>query len=144
VNMLNERLIEQCESSCKAELDRIIHGYSELESNSLLHFDTGLLSNLLALYILTPFLISVTANFASVKLNSRWIREQPARNLRRAIQERIGSEVRIGDPAMKEECVIIVEELLKPYGVSREDARRIIDLLTTTVAEPPQYPGRDA
>jgi len=132
---LTEELSNRWLTVCKAELAAELHTDPPNRIHTELHFDATVLLELLARQVLLPFVVSVTAGSTIAALKARWIKDQPVEKLNSGVAERFGQEVRLGDDRVREECILLVEELLKPYGVTREKARRIVETMEVTCSE---------
>jgi hypothetical protein len=141
---LTEQLSNRWLTICKRELTS---GRSDDHSSQVhteLHFDAPVLLELLARQVLLPFVVSVTAGSTVTALKARWIKDQPVEKLRSEVTAHLGQGIRLGDNRVREECILLVEELLKPYGVTRDQARRIVGSMEATFSEnetgPPRAP----
>lgn len=132
--VLTEELKDRWLSLCEAEIQSMLSGDASTDPREL-RFETAALSQLLALQVLLPFSISVAAGTTVAIVKSKWIKEQPAATLQSELSARLGQGLRLGDRVRREECILVVEDLLKPYGVSREQARRVVDLLESATTE---------
>jgi hypothetical protein len=140
---LTEELANRCLSVCESEVAAVLSAGTGSEPEGRLHFDASVLLHLLARQVLVPFVVSVTAGTTVAKLKAKWVKDQPVQKLKSEVTARLGQEIRIGDANVREECVLLVEDLLKPYGVTRDKARDIVDLLEATANSEQQRDTRE-
>lgn len=130
---LTQELVERCLEVSRAEVEKAIAD-DDSGGPERLHLLVPALLAVTAWKVLVPFLVSVSAGVASAAITARWIREQSVKGLKEMLQERMGQRIRIDDTRI-EESVLLIEEVLKPFGVDRDKARRIVDVLVSTVSE---------
>lgn len=131
--VLTEELTHRFLNVCEAEIQSLLRGSDERDPEDL-HFETAALSQLLSLQVLVQFVVALAAGTTVAIIKSKWIKDQPADQLQRELTSRFGQGLRVGDAARKEECILVVEDLLKPYGVNRDQARKIVDQLEAAAA----------
>jgi len=136
VTFFTTELSDRCLSACLRELRFALSTDVGREKQTELHFPAPPeLLDLLAWRVLIPFIVSVTAGSTVASLKARWIKDQPSKNLKDEATARLGHEIRLGDTNTREECILLVEELLKPYGVTRDKARKIVESMEATIDE---------
>jgi hypothetical protein len=133
--IVTTELMEKCLNVCRSEVARAFGPDAQGAERKSLHMDATAIIGLLVWKIVAPFFVSVTAGVTAAALNAQRIKEQNVRGLKEMIQERMGQKIRI-DPTRIEECVLLIEEVLQPFDVDRDKARRIVDVLVATASEP--------
>jgi len=118
--IVTQELIEECLNVCRIE---IVREFAEdnLRDQSL-HMDAMATLDPLVWKIVAPFIASLSAAVSAAAINARRVKEQDVQGLKEMIQERMGQKIRF-DPARVEECVLLIEEILKPFDVDRDKAR---------------------
>jgi hypothetical protein len=131
--VLTEELTRRFQDVCEARIESLLRGSEEPDAEDL-HFESAALSQLLALQVLVQFVVSLAAGTTVAIIKSKWIKDKPADQLQHELTSRFGQGLRVGDAARKEECILVIEELLMPYGVTRDQARQIVEQLETAAS----------
>ena len=134
MQIMTPKLLGKCLAACREELSRTLSADGQGEPNKSLHMDASALLDITAWRILTPFIVSLSAGVTAAAINSKWIMRQPIKGLQQTLEERVGQPIRV-DPARTEECVILIEEILRPFAANRAQARKIVEVLTSTAQD---------
>ncbi len=140
MQILTDELVDRCFNECRKEVANVLGGAEQPKDDRSLHMDPTAILAVLAWKVLAPFVVSLSASVSAAAINAKRIQGQSVKGLKEMIQERVGQPIRI-DPTRVEECVILVQEILQPFGVDREKARRIVDVLLSTATGSGNAPG---
>jgi len=140
MQILTDELVDRCFNECRKEVANVLGAEEQRKDDRSLHMDPTAILAIVAWKVLVPFVVSLSASVSAAAINAKLIKGQSVKGLKEMIQERVGQPIRI-DPTRVEECVILVEEILQPFGVDREKARRIVDVLVSTATASGNAPG---
>lgn len=133
--IVTANLIAETHNLCVQELTRAISGCMPEEEGNRLALDVSGALQVLAWRLLVPMFIGVTSKIAADKLTARRFKEKSVSELKADALATVGKTMDVGNPDRLEECVIVIEELLKPFQVTRQQARDIIKLLVTRIQQ---------
>jgi hypothetical protein len=128
-------LIEGAYDICVQELTRLTSEQESGDENRLKLDVIGIIP-ILAWQVVVPFLISLTAGLAGYKLSSKQIKKKSVAELKNSAIDTIGKIISLENPDDREESVILIEELLQPFRITRQQAREIVRLLTDKIEQP--------
>jgi hypothetical protein len=81
--------------------------------------------------LIDEFVVSLSASVTAAAVYARRTKEKDIRGLKEMIQERMGQKIHL-DPMRIEECVLLIEEVLKPFDIDPDKARKIVKILVAT------------
>src|SRR5262249_42708803 len=139
MQVLTDELVVRCFNECRKEVANVLGAGEQDKVDRSLHMDPSAILDIVAWKIVAPFVVSVFASVSAAAINAKRIKEQSVKGLKEMIQERMGQPILI-DSTRVEESVILVEEILQPFGVNRDKARRIVDVLVSTASESGKAP----
>ena len=128
--------IESSSAVCIKELQRTVEDTASSEVRlRALRFDGGPVLSILAWQIVGPFIVGVLSGLSIEGLKA-W-RAQAAglstEEIKKKVYSKVGESIEFQNDNKREECVLLVEELLSPFGVDRSQARKIIETLRNNV-----------
>ncbi|MFL5382458.1 MAG: hypothetical protein ACJ8GN_08120 [Longimicrobiaceae bacterium] len=127
---LTHESIEDLHHLCSEELARVMKS----SRGSTLKMDIGSYAATVAWQILVPFVLAVSARLTADRIAARDLRKKNTDELKRLAHSGAGARIAVEDSGRYEECVLVVEELLKPFEVSRAEAREIVSVLASRVS----------
>jgi hypothetical protein len=134
---INNELLERLHNSCVAELSQVMSA-SFPEDSPVLKLDAVAALSLIAWQIVVPFVVAASATVAAQKLTADKVKKQSASELKQLVTQMLGARINVEDDTSFEECVLLVQELLEPFQVTRPQARQIIEHLRAKTIEPPE------
>ena len=127
--LLSESLLESSVELTKDFVAPIISSCRG-DQKKTLKLDSAMFVDVIVIQILLPMLISVTSAVISAKLIDK---NKPMEELTKELRALIGKTVFPVDSQKKEELTGIVEENIRTFGASREQARILVELIVDKI-----------
>jgi len=124
--LVTEQLIEELHANSIETLKHVV-GTRHSVSGEKLNLDADAFIDLLAWQIVLPFLLSLAAGLTIEIM--KLLKDRSKAELREEAEKTVGLPLELSDAHKTEQCVAVVEELLKPLGVDLEGARQLVKAL---------------
>ena len=131
-SIVTKDTIKKSHQKCLHELNQFISLKMPKEDQAFKFSDPTFLS-VLAWQILVPLFVSITGGLVVNKFSVKNLKHKPLSSLKQDLESTLGKEINLKNKADLEECIILVEGLLKPLGIKRQQARDIVTLLTSSL-----------
>jgi hypothetical protein len=113
---------------CKAK--SLLAGESNSDNLLVLHLDAGPIIDVVVFKVLIPILTGATGGTISRLVTKDYLDRKSRSDLRKELYALTNKGISPWSSNTKEECIIVVHDLLKPLGATRIQAREIVEYLS--------------